>query len=278
MIVPVAHRRRLILVYCLLILMTIMVVLPFLWALRISLQRTFTTAVPLIPPAGTLTIGNFVSLVIASSFPRWILNSMIVAGTVTVSNALIDSMAGYALARERLPGTEIILWAIIALLMVPHQITLIPLFLFMSRIGLVNTYIGLILPLSANAFGIFVMRQYIRAIPVDYEDAATIDGASRFATFFRVILPLAKPAVLVVVVTIFIDVWNNFIFPLVMVTSDRMKTITLGLADFTYATLNVNWGMTMAGAILGSVPALTLFVVLNRHFMEGLSFQGGIKG
>jgi ABC-type glycerol-3-phosphate transport system permease component len=148
----------------------------------------------------------------------------------------------------------------------------------MSELNLVDTYIGLILPLAANAFGIFVMRQFMLSIPTEYEEAAAIDGASRIRTFFTIILPLAKPALLVVAVTIFVETWNNFIFPLVMVTRNEMKTVTVGLADFSYATLNVNWGLTMAGSLLGALPAVILFVILNRTFMQGFSLGGGVRG
>ncbi|NPV54782.1 MAG: carbohydrate ABC transporter permease [Firmicutes bacterium] len=187
-------------------------------------------------------------------------------------------MAGYVLARQNMPGSKLMFLAVLGLLMVPSQITLVPLYLMLSKLNLVDTYTGLILPLAANAFGIFVMKQFIQSIPRDYDEAAMIDGASKFRLFLWVILPLARPALLVVAVTMFMETWNNFIFPLVMITNNQMKTVTLGLADFTYATLNVNWGVTMAGSLLGALPAILLFVVLNRYFMEGLSLGGGIRG
>ena len=257
-------------------LLVTIVLIPFLWALSISLQSTFTTSVPIVPDV--LSLENYRNLLLNTRFPRWVLNSFIFAGVVTVSNVLLDAMAGYVLARGRLPGSRFIFLGVLALLMVPHQITLIPLYLLMSELNLVDTYVGLILPLAANAFGIFVMRQYVLSIPLEYEEAATIDGASRWRIFFTVILPLARPGVMVVAVTVFMETWNNFIFPLVMVSSNEMKTVTLGLADFSYATLNVNWGMTMAGSLLGAVPAIALFVVLNRYFMKSMSFSSGVRG
>lgn len=260
------------------IVLTILVIVPFIWALRISLEPTFTTAVPLVPDFQRLSLENYQHLVRNTPFPRWVLNSLIFAGFVTLFNVFLDAMAGYVLARRSLPGSNIIFVVVLALLMVPYQITLIPLYLMMSALNLVDTYIGLILPLAANAFGIFVMRQFILSIPVEYEEAAAIDGASRIRTFFTIIFPLAKPALLVVAVTIFIETWNNFIFPLVMITRNEMKTVTVGLADFSYATLNVNWGLTMAGSLLGAMPAIVLFVVLNRAFMQGFSLGGGVRG
>jgi multiple sugar transport system permease protein len=259
-------------------LLVILVLIPFIWALRISLQPTFTTAVPLIPDLTKLSLENYQHLLRNTAFPRWVLNSFIFAGFVTLFNVFLDAMAGYVLARRRLPGSNVIFVGVLALLMVPYQITLIPLYLMMSELNLVDTYIGLILPLAANAFGIFVMRQFMLSIPTDYEEAAAIDGASRIRTFFTIILPLAKPALLVVAVTIFVETWNNFIFPLVMVTQNEMKTVTVGLADFSYATLNVNWGLTMAGSLLGALPAVFLFAILNRTFMQGFSLGGGVRG
>jgi multiple sugar transport system permease protein len=267
-----------IIVYVTCTILAALVLIPFVWALRIALQPTFTTAVPLIPDLSKLSLENFQHLLRNTAFPRWVLNSFVFAGFVTVFNVVLDAMAGYVLARRRLPGANVIFVGVLALLMVPHQITLIPLYLMMSELNLVDTYVGLILPLAANAFGIFVMRQFILSIPTDYEEAAAIDGASRIRTFFTVIFPLARPAALVVAVTVFVETWNNFIFPLVMVTQNHMKTVTVGLADFSYATLNVNWGLTMAGSLLGAVPAIVLFLLLQRTFMEGFSLGGGVRG
>lgn len=249
---------------------------PFVWALRLSLEPSFSTAVPLLPRQ--VTLENFRSLLLFTPFARWVLNSLIFAGSLTVSNVLLDAAAGYVLARRRLPASDLIFTGVLALLMVPHQVTLIPLYLMVNALGLVDTYAGLILPLAATSFGIFVMRQFIGRIPIEYEEAATVDGASRLRIFFSVIIPLSRPALLVVAVTTFVEAWNNFIFPLVMITRNELRTVTLGLSDFTYATLNVNWGMTMAGALLGALPAVVLFVLLNRSFMEGFSIAGGTRG
>ena len=249
---------------------------PFVWALRLSLEPSFSTAVPLLPRQPTLE--NFRNLLLFTPFARWVLNSLIFAGSLTVSNVLLDAAAGYVLARRRLPASDLIFTGVLALLMVPHQVTLIPLYLIINALGLVDTYAGLILPLAATSFGIFVMRQFIGRIPIEYEEAATVDGASRLRVFFSVIIPLSRPALLVVAVTTFVEAWNNFIFPLVMITRNELRTVTLGLSDFTYATLNVNWGMTMAGALLGALPAVVLFVLLNRSFMEGFSIAGGTRG
>lgn len=257
-------------------LLALIAFVPFVWALRLSLEPSFSTAVPLLPRQ--VTLENFRSLLLFTPFARWVLNSLIFAGSLTVSNVLLDAAAGYVLARRRLPASDLIFTGVLALLMVPHQVTLIPLYLMVNALGLVDTYAGLILPLAATSFGIFVMRQFIGRIPIEYEEAATVDGASRLRIFFSVIIPLSRPALLVVAVTTFVEAWNNFIFPLVMITRNELRTVTLGLSDFTYATLNVNWGMTMAGALLGALPAVVLFVLLNRSFMEGFSIAGGTRG
>lgn len=209
------------------------------------------------------------------------LNSVIISSTVTLDNVLIASMAGYVLARQRLMGSNLVFLLVLASQMVPYQLTLIPVYILIRNLQLLNTHLGIILPLVGSgiigAFGIFVMRQYILTIPIEYEESARIDGCSTFGVFFRVILPLCKPALVVVAVTSFIESWNNFIIPLVMVTRSPMKTVTLGIADFSLATLNVNWGATMAASLLGLIPSLVIFLLLSRYLLHGLTLYGGIK-
>ncbi|MDR7551325.1 MAG: carbohydrate ABC transporter permease [Armatimonadota bacterium] len=253
----------------------VVVVVPFLWALRIALEPTYTMSVSLLPAAPSAE--NFRTLLRFTNFPRWVLNSLIFAGGVTVSNIALSTAAGYALARKRLPGREALFVAVIATMMIPGQVTLVPLYLLINRLGLLDTFPGLILPLAASGFGIFVMRQYMLQIPEEYEEAAIVDGCSRWGVFTRIVLPLARPAIFVVAVSTFMNTWNEFLYPLVMTSRDTMKVVTLGLADFTYATLNVNWGLTMAGSLLGALPPLILFAAFNRHFMQGLP-MGGLRG
>lgn len=251
------------------------VVVPFLWALRIALEPTFTLSVSFLPTGASLE--NFKTLLGFTGFPRWVLNSLVFAGGVTASNIVLSTTAGYALARRRLPGRNALFLAVIATMMVPGQVTLVPLYLLVNRLGLLDTFPGLILPLAASGFGIFVMRQYILRIPEEYEEAAIVDGCSRWGVFIRIVVPLARPAIFVVAISTFMNTWNEFLYPLVMTNRDAMKVVTLGLADFTYATLNVNWGLTMAGSLLGALPPLALFAAFNRHFMQGLP-MGGLRG
>lgn len=251
------------------------VIAPFLWALRIALEPTFTLSVPFIPEA--VSVENFRTLLGFTNFPRWVFNSLVFAGGVMASNVVLATMAGYALARRRLPGRTALFLVVIATMMIPGQVTLIPLYLLVNRLGLLDTFPGLILPLAVSGFSIFVMRQYILGIPEEYEEAAIMDGCSRWQVLVRIVVPLARPAIFVVATATFMSTWNEFLYPLVMTSQDRSKVITLGLADFTYATLNVNWGLTMAGSLMGALPPLALFAVLNRHFMQGLP-MGGLRG
>jgi len=256
----------------------IIIVLPYLWALRISLIPTYTTFVSFFPKSfSELSLVNYEYLLFRTPFLRWMLNSAIISATATLLNVIISSMLGYVLARKRLPGTNVIFLAILALLMIPYHILVVALYLGLSKVRLTNNLLGVILPLSANPFGVFFMRQYITMIPSDYEEAALVDGCSRLGALFRVVLPQALPAVGVLAVTMFMETWNNFIIPLVIISRESLKTVTVGIADLAFQTLNVNWGVLMAGSLLGAMPTVLVFVLFNQYFLRGLKLHGGLK-
>jgi len=224
-----------------------------------------------------LSFVNYKHLLFRTKFPRWTINSVLVSGGATLLSVLACSMLGYVLARKRLPGSNIIFTLVLALLMVPYHILVIALYLGLSRVHLTNNLFGVILPLSANPFGVFLMRQYIMMIPSSYEEAALVDGCSRIGALFRIGLPQALPAIGILTVTMFMETWNNFILPLVMLTRDSMKTVTVGIADLAFQTLNTNGGVLMAGFLLGAMPTVLVFVLFNRYFLRGLTLHGGLK-
>jgi len=264
--------------YIIALIWAIMVVLPYLWALRISLIPTYTTFVSFFPESiSELSFVNYQYLLFKTQFPRWMLNSVVVSIGATLLNVVISSMLGYVLARKRLPKSNIIFGLVLASLMVPQHILIIALYLGLSKVRLTNNLLGVILPLSANPFGIFLMRQYITLIPSEYEEAALVDGCSRIGAVFRVVLPQALPAIGVLTVTMFMETWNNFIVPLVIITKDSLKTVTVGVADLAFQTLNVNWGVLMAGSLLGAMPTVLVFVLFNQYFLRGLQLHGGMK-
>lgn len=270
-------KKKTIIYYSLAILLFLFVIIPFLWAIRLSIQESYSSYVSIIPTIEELTLNPYTDLLTDSLFMRWILNSIIFAGGVMLINLLLAPMAGYALAQRNIPGHNILFMFILAMWIVPFQVTLIPLYMGLSKIGLTNTYLGIILPLAVDPLAVFLMRQYMLGIPKDYEEAALIDGCSRLKAFFYVILPMSKPGLMVVAVTIFMFTWGNLILPLILTNTDSMKVLTVGIAEFSYGDMQ-DWGRTMAGSMIGAIPTIVLFLSLNKYFMKGVMIGEGMKG
>jgi len=251
---------------------------PLLWMISTAFKPigSYLKVPPEIFPQNP-TIGNFTELIKnAPHWWRWVLNSFIVASTITASNVLLCSAAGYAFAKKRFFGNKIIFWAIISSMMIPGQVTLIPLYQLISRMGLINTYGALCLPFLASAFGIFLMKQYITSMSSEMFDAGRIDGCSEFGLFTRIVLPLCKPALAVLTIFTFMAQWNDFLWPLVVTTTAEMKTLQVGLS-----TLQNKWstdyGLLMSGATLSALPMIIIFFSFQRYFVQGLRL-GSIKG
>ena len=219
------------------------------------------------------TLGNYTQVFKQLPFLRLYQNTFLYAGTVTLSSLLLDSMAGYALARLRFRGSNVIFFTMIVLLMLPFQVTLVPLYLLMHNLGLVNTVPGLIIPRLTNAFGIFFMRQFFLGLPHDLEDAARIDGASEWKIFRRVIAPLAKPAYLALGLFYFQGNWNDLIWPLIMTNTVRDGTLPAGLSLFN-GQHNINYGVVMAGSVLSLLPVVILFLIVQKSFVQGIATTG----
>jgi multiple sugar transport system permease protein len=219
------------------------------------------------------TLDNYTQVFKQLPFLRLYENTFLYAGTVTLSSLLLDSMAGYALARLRFRGSNVIFFTIIVLLMLPFQVTLVPLYLLMHDLGLVNTVPGLIIPRLTNAFGIFFMRQFFLGLPHDLEDAARIDGASEWKIFRRVIAPLAKPAYLALGLFYFQGNWNDLIWPLIMTNTVRDGTLPAGLSLFN-GQHNINYGVVMAGSVLSLLPVVILFLIVQKSFVQGIATTG----
>lgn len=224
----------------------------------------------------TKSLGNYVRVFQESPFSRWLLNSVVVATSVTATNLLFCSLAGYAFARLKFWGRDTLFILVIATLMVPRLTTLIPLFLILAKLGLVDSYPGLILPTAVDAFGIFLMKQFMVSLPIELEDAARIDGCSTFQIFWKIILPLCKPALASLAIFIFMWNWNDFIWPLIVTSSTEMRTVTVGISIFEGRYL-ANWGLVMAAATLALAPMVVVFMALQRYFVEGIATTG-IRG
>jgi multiple sugar transport system permease protein len=224
-----------------------------------------------IPPS----LENYQRLLLESGFPRWMLNTLIVATTVTTAKLFLDSMAGYALAKLEFTGKRVVFLLMITLLMVPFAALLIPLWSIAHNLHITNTYLALMLPPLANPLGVFLMRQFILGLPKDLENAARLEGVSEFGIYRRIILPLVKPGLVVLAVIIFTDQFMSFVWPLVAATNDDLLVLTVGVASLR-AKGGVNFGLWSAAAVLSLFPIAIFFFALQRQFLAR-SIAGALK-
>ena len=264
------------LLYVVLIAYTLITLLPFAWAFSASFKSLAEIAaggLNLLPEQFTLK--NYQTIFTQEPlFGRWLMNSAIAAVSVTLLNLLFNSMAGYALARIRFPGNQFWFFLVLAVLMVPGQITLLPKFLILKSLGWLNTYQGLIVPSAVNATFIFMMRQFFINFPKELEEAAALDGLGRFGTFFQIVLPLAKPALAAQTIFVFMGSWNEFLMPLVILSDPEMFTLPLGLNAFKGQYISY-WNYIMAASMIFTLPALAIYAFFNRYFIQGVAFTGG---
>ena len=278
---PPARGRRgrsSLLVYVLLLLGLVLLVTPFLWMVASSVKTS--TELHHVPPTWipqTFTLDNYSTIFTKLNFPQYFINSVIVATLVVGSNLLFCSMIGYALAKLRFRGKSAVFLLVLATIMVPQTVYLVPLFVLMSNLGLVNSYAGLILPFAAQAFGVFLMRQFIQGIPDELLEAARMDGAGEFTVFARVVLPLLGAPLATLGILTFLGSWNNFLWPLIIATSDQMYTLPVAVATFSIGQNAVDYGLLMAGSVVLIAPVLLLFLVLQRFVQQGIATTG-LKG
>ncbi|MFD5372979.1 carbohydrate ABC transporter permease [Streptomyces griseoincarnatus] len=251
---------------------------PFLWmALSAFKTRRDLTASPPVWIPSEWTLSNFSALLDQLDMPRHFLNSLIVAVLVTLCNLLFCSMLGYALAKLEFTGRSKVFGVVLAALMVPGNLLILPLYVLMTKLGLIDTYAGLVLPFAAGAFGVFLMRQFMQSIPDELLEAARIDGAGEWYIFWRIVLPLVKPALATLTIFTFLGSWNNFVWPLIATNDPGKYTLPVALATFANdpnRTVGGGNGMLMAGSLLVVLPVLLVFVVLQRHFTQGIATAG----
>ena len=264
-------------IYALLVGGLLIMVGPFLWMVMGSIKPEvdFLRSPTLFPSAATGD--NFSRLFDQLDFPRFFFNSSLIAFAVTVGNLVFCPMLGYALAKLNWRGKRVIMAVVLATLMVPAGVTLIPNFILMSSLGLVNTYPGLILPFLAGPFGVFLMRQFMLGIPNELLEAARIDGANEFRIFWGVVMPLATPVLATLGILTFLGNWNSFIYPLVMAQEPGMYTLPVALATFATGQYQADHGMLMAGSVVLVVPVLIVFILFQRWITEGIATTG-LKG
>ena len=249
--------------------------LPLWWMLSTALSGNPTGASVSFIPADP-TLANFEELFATEPVGRWFFNTVVFAGSVTAFNLVFDSLAGYALAKIEFVGREKLFLLFVATIMVPAMVTLIPVYVLLAKLDWVNTYQGLIAPLIANPLGIFLLRQHFMNLPSALGDAAKIDGCNEFQTFYKVYLPLAKPALATLGIYTFVTTWKNFEWPLIIASDESMYTLPVAL----FAVRNqyfTEWGLVMAAAAVIVLPVIAVFLSAQKYFIRGMTLSG-MKG
>ncbi len=261
--------------YVILSILLLVVTTPFIWMVLGSIKtqgellQSPPTFLPEVP-----TWDNFVRLFERLDFAHYFKNSAVVAVCVTAGNLIFCSMLGYALAHLEFPGKRTIFGSVLGTLMIPGLVTFIPQFVLVVNLGLANSISALILPFLVGPFGVFLMRQFFQGIPRELLEAARIDGAGEFRIFFTVFLPLAGPAVATLGILTFLGSWNNFLWPLVVASTEEMYTLPVALALVSTGQNQTDYGLLLAGASLVILPILVVFLFLQRYFIEGIANTG----
>ncbi len=266
-----------VLIYVLVVIFTLTSIGPFVFSFFSSfktLQHILDFPPSLLPNPWTLS--NYQTILSGGIFTRWLFNSGVYAFGTAILNVLFSAMAGYALSRMNFPGRNIIFVVTLAVMMIPVPITLIPKYLVMNDLHLVNTYFALLLPMMAQPFSVFLMVQFMKGLPKELEESARIDGASRWRTFYQIILPLVKPALIAVTILSFQGAWNDFLWPLLVTNSQNMYTLPVGLYQFK-TDHYTEYNLLIAGSMFNAIPILVLFFIFQRYFM-GSAVGSAVKG
>ncbi|SFL64602.1 carbohydrate ABC transporter permease [Halanaerobium salsuginis] len=264
-------------IYIVLIIGGLTMVLPFIWMLSTSLKSL--NEVFSFPPTifgDKIVWQNYLKVSDRFPFIKFFFNSLKISIIVVVAQVLTSSMAGFAFARMKFPGKDIIFALYLATLIVPFHVLLVPTFILMRELGWVDTHLSLIVPSLVSAFGTFLMRQFFLTIPESLEEAARIDGCTPFGIFFRIFLPLSKPALATLSIFTYMGIWNDFIRPLVFINTTSKMTLPLGLASM-QGLYSTNWPVLMAGTVISLLPILIAFLFAQEYFVKGVTLSG-LKG
>lgn len=263
-----------VLTYIALVSIGIIMFIPFFWMILGSFKTV--QEVMQFPPTfipKDPTIENYKEVFERLPFARYYMNTVITSVIPTVATVLTAAMAGFGFAKYRFTGRSVIFWLILATMMIPYPVTIVPLYVMAYRVGLVNTYTGLIVVSLSSAFGIFLMRQFCLSIPDDLLDAARIDGSSEFGIFFKIIIPLTKPALATLTIFTFTGNWNAYIWPLLIVNSDKLRTLSLAIPLFNGQYSNFP-NLVYAASTMAVLPVILLFIFNQRYFTEGIAVSG----
>lgn len=293
-----ARFQRLLPKALVLILLTVVAIIslfPLYWLFVTAL--TPSSATVKLPPdliPVNLTFANFADVVLRSGMGRlrlfsldqairmprlyvWFINTAFISIFSTGVHILFDSMAAYAFAKKKFPGSNLFFWMILAALMIPGQVTLVPLYLMITKLKWVNTFTGVIAPGLADVIGIFLLKQFMQTLPTELEDAARVDGASELGIYARIIMPLSAPALAVTAIFAFQRYWNAFLWPLIVLQSPDLFTLQVGLSYIHTSEFGTDYGLLMAGAALAAIPMIIFFFAFQKYFMQGLRI-GAVKG
>lgn len=272
----VRRRRSVVALHLALAVLAAATLLPLFAMVSASLMpagESTSTPPPWLP--SRVTFEHYHDLFTRLNLGRTLLNSVLLASSVTALSLLLNSMAGYAFAKLRFAGRDRLFRTLLAAMVIPAQVAMLPLFLLLKQLGLVNTYMGVIVPGMASVFAIFLVRQYALSLPDELLDAARVDGASEWRIYRSVILPLCRPVLVTLGVFTFMGTWNDFMWPLVVLTDDRLYTLPVALANLMGEHAQDN-ELMMAGSVLTVLPVLVLFLALQRHYVQGIA-MGGVK-
>ena len=268
---------RRVLLYIVLILIAVIMVVPFLWMLSTSLKTQYDAVK--IPPVwipDPPQWENYVKLFTEQPMFQFMLNTIKIVFFVVLGQLFFSSLAAYSFARISFKGRNVVFFFYIATLMVPGQVTMIPTYLMFAKAGLTDNHLALILPAFFSAFGVFLLRQFFMSLPRELEEAAEIDGCNPFMTYWRIMLPLVVPAMLTLGVFTLMNTWNDYMGPLIYLSSPEKYTMTLGIAYFK-GVYTTQWNLVMAGSIVSVVPILIAYLCAQKYFIEGIAFSG-VKG
>lgn len=259
--------------HAVLIVGSILVVVPFLWMFTTSLQskaETYTNA-SILPTSWHWE--NYARAWESAPFGQYYINSVVMSAGIVAGHLVLDALAAYAFARLRFPFRNALFVVLLAALIVPTFVTVIPAYAIVADLGWIDTYAGLIVPRLADVFGIVLLRQYFSTIPQELEDAARIDGCGRFGTFFRIIVPLSTPAFATLAIFSFLFAWNDFLWPLLVTNSDDLRTVQIGLSSFV-GRYGTSWNYLMAGTLTATIPSIVVFLIFQRALVRGIASTG----
>lgn len=273
----VQRTLTLVLLYALLIVFAIVSVGPFLWLVSTSLksgQNILAYPPQLLPDP--LSFGSYRDVWNAQNMPRFLWNTSVITFWGVLANLALSATSGYALARIRFPGRDLVFFLIVSTLVLPNTLNIVVNFITLARLGLVDTFIGVVLPNAITVFNVFLLRQAFLSIPRELEDAARVDGATEIILWWRVMLPLVTPALLTVTILEFVAMWNIYQWPLIVLSDQDKFPLSVAIARLTVGELALNFGNIAAATVISMIPVILIFLVLQRYFIEGLA--GSVKG